>query len=150
MNRRALFGAAASVAVAVPAGAVGLADAVSARAPSAEPDPIYAALAEQRKRWEYHGECIGVTDEADMTYGFNSSQSKAAEAIQIVAGDADFEGRFSVLSVVPTTLAGMFAYLSYVESREGFGEMDIDADTTASLVATVRRFLISTGGAGKA
>lgn len=144
INRRTLLGAAA-VTVAAPIGAHGLTGAALAASHVEPADPIYAALATQREKWLAHGAAIDVTTLAEKTYGFGSPEAKAAHALQADPCHADSDGRCGILSVVPTTAAGMLAYLDFVESPEGFGDTYMSDEEVTSLMKTVRRFVATQG-----
>ena len=111
-RRAALFGAVSATGFLAAAGASALAKGDAAAAlpsaldPAAKPDPVFAAI-------ERHREAVAAFDASfDESAGMVHIPADIEDR-QSVAGDAETEARFDMHQTVPTTMAGLAAYVGY-------------------------------------
>jgi hypothetical protein len=95
---------------------------------AAEPDPIYAAIAEKQAADVAHGNAIDVQDAADTQYGGDSQQAWDADEACEEACHCAMDAAWQLAITAPTTLAGVAAILRFANQHEdeGFEWPDTD------------------------
>jgi hypothetical protein len=132
-TRRALLaGAPAAAAAALAAGTAvnGLAVAVAA---SSAPDPIFAVIAKHRATIEAEHQAVIIVGEMIDSGPNKDPRSDAAKSALAAARDRDQDARWEVLTVQPTTLAGVAALLDHVGQGQFLGFEGADDETILSI-----------------
>lgn len=130
VNRRSFLGAAATVAIVAPTGL-----------PTAsEVDPVFAAIERHKPLHAAHRAAADLSDEMATRYGFESPEEAGAYASQCTACDAEVEALREVVETVPTTMAGLAAYVEHIGGDLGFHRIGAHGEDFVALIATLRTF----------
>lgn len=110
-------------------------------------DPVFAAIAEHEHLRSLHASAFDAAAEAERAHGPDSPQTMAAERLRDALSDREMEGLEQVMRTVPTTSAGMLAWLDHLAGPAGFEGMVPREEDMEAIFGTMRAFVAKTGGA---
>ena len=149
-RRAAMFGAVTATGFLGAAGAAAMATGPvhytsSGLDPAAEPDPIFAAI-------ERHREAAAAFEASFEESRHMVHIPADIEGRQTVAGDAETEARFDMHQAVPTTMAGLAAYIAHWRTYTSpagkrFGPLEEIGWEAIPTIAEAMANLLPAGGA---
>ncbi len=106
-------------------------------------DPIFAAIEHNLTLWDAHCRSCATSDEAAAAFGFGSKEARDAEAIQKIVCQAHIEDLDNLLAVVPTTLAGVAAYLDFLNHVAAFKDVGMEPWHVDTVLSTLKSAVAS-------